>query len=193
MHVWYVLVGVFVLFFLLWLFCYCCSVVFFHLAAFSSLIFSGGVCSVSSETFQRIPFLFRLRNSDMLNHSLYPGNSTPLKKPSGSNILHCFFTCALILDVHPCPCSKPNDLLLHWCGWQNGWDEVYAKERNLVWTLRIKITLMVGIAKHEIRVRVEIVVCYCRFLRSFSTCLCLGILLRLFNSELISHWWKWVG
>lgn len=110
--VWYVLVGVFVLVFVVGFFVIVVGF-FFNLAAFSSLIFSGGVCSVSSETFQRIPFLFRLRNSDMLNHSLYPGNSTPLKNPSGSNILHCFFTCALILGVHPCPYSKSNDLLLH--------------------------------------------------------------------------------
>lgn len=111
--VWYVLIGVFGLGFFVVGFFVIVVGFFFNLAAFSSLIFSGGARSVSSETFQRIPFLFMLRNSDMLNHSLYPGNATPLKNPSGSNILHCFFTCALILGVHPCPCSKPNDLLLH--------------------------------------------------------------------------------
>lgn len=61
-----------------------------------------------------------------------------------------------------------------------------AKERNSVWMLRIKISLIVCVEKHEIRVHVETRVCYCRYLRSFSMCMHLGILLmKLLNSELI--------
>lgn len=51
--------------------------------------------------------------------------------------------------------------------------------------LRVKITLMVCIAKHEIRLHVETRVGY-RYLTSFSMCMHLGILLMiLLNSELI--------
>lgn len=55
-----------------------------------------------------------------------------------------------------------------------------------MWMLRVKITLMVCIAKHEIRLHVETRVGYHSYLTSFSMCMHLVILLMiLLNSELI--------
>lgn len=88
----------------------CLFVWFLNQTTFSFLILAWEVVRFLQRLFRVL--LFGPKKSDIM-HLLCPTNSPPLKKPGGSNIVHCCFTSALLSQVGiPCPCSKSSDLLL---------------------------------------------------------------------------------